>query len=165
MNRAKFLPAVVLLSLAVASIWAAVQTKLMSVQVRTGQLRDGASFLAPVVSTLAYGERVQTQQTQGDWLQVSTTDGITGWMHRSALTPKRIVLKAGAGAVPVSGAGEELALAGKGFSADVEAAFKRAHTGIDFSWVDRAEQIVVTPQETKVFLAEGGIEPAGVGAP
>ena len=97
--------------------WAA---KEMSVQVRDGQLRNRGSFLGTVVGTVAYGDRVTVNQTQAGWCEVSIA-GKTGWIHESALTPKKVVLASGTADARAGASGEEVALAGKGFSKEVEA--------------------------------------------
>jgi uncharacterized protein YgiM (DUF1202 family) len=135
----------------------------MSVQVKTGQLRAKPSFLGSVVATVAYADRVTVAGKQNPWLKVTDARGRTGWIHQSALTTKRIVLSAGAADVGKGVSGEELALAGKGFNSQVEAEFKAENKGIDFTWVDRMETFVVTPDEATAFLAEGKVEPASGG--
>ena len=92
----------------------------MSVQVRDGQLRNRASFLGTVVGTVAYGDRVTVNQTQAGWCEVSIA-GKTGWIHESALTPKKVVLASGTADARVQADGsEEVAWAGKGCSKEVE---------------------------------------------
>ena len=85
-------------ALVATSAWAA---KEMSVQVRDGQLRNRASFLGAVTGTVAYGDRVTVNQEQAGWCEVTTSAGATGWIHGSALTPKRVV--AGSGMVTAVG--------------------------------------------------------------
>jgi uncharacterized protein YgiM (DUF1202 family) len=136
----------------------------MSVQVKNGQLRSKPSFLGAVVVSLAYGDRVTVAKKQDPWYQVTDARGKTGWIHQSALTTKRIVLSAGAADAEKSVSRDELALAGKGFNADVEAEFKAENKNIDFAWVDKMEKFKVTPEEAAVFLAEGKVEPATGGA-
>jgi SH3-like domain-containing protein len=132
----------------------------MSVQVRNGQLRATPSYLGKPVGAAPYGERVAVVTAQGDWLQVQGAAG-TGWLHKSALTEKRVVLKAGAGNVGSAASGEELALAGKGFNSDVEADFKKKNAAIDFGPIDRMEKIKVSGAEAQAFLAEGGVKAGG----
>jgi SH3-like domain-containing protein len=132
----------------------------MSVQVRTGQLRATPSYLGKPVAAAAYGERVTVLVTQGDWLQVRGAAG-SGWIHKSALTVKKVVIKAGSEQVAATASGEELALAGKGFNSDVEADFKKKNAEIDFGPIDRMEKIKVTPAEAQAFLAEGGVKAGG----
>jgi uncharacterized protein YgiM (DUF1202 family) len=131
----------------------------MSVQVKSGQLRDTPSFFGKVVAPLNYGDRLQVTEQQGDWSKVSLPGGQTGWVHNSALTKKKIALKAGDQNAQTVASGDELALAGKGFNSDVEADFKAKNRNVDFTWVDKMEKIKVTPESKQEFLKEGGIQP------
>lgn len=137
----------------------------MSVQVRNGQLRATPSFLGQVVAPLNYGDQVNVLEQQGPWTKVSGPTGKTGWIHNSALTPKKIVLKSGEGNVETGASGGELALATKGFNSDVEAEFKKENKDVDFTWVDRMGEFKVTPQEMQAFLKEGGVKPSEGGRP
>ena len=123
MKHARRIFLIALLVLAAGQTWAGGQT--MSVQVRNGQLRAAPSFLGKIVASLAYADAVTVQQKQGEWLQVAAASGQSGWIHQSALSTKKITLKAGSENVNTSASGEELALAGKGFNSDVEADFKK----------------------------------------
>jgi uncharacterized protein YgiM (DUF1202 family) len=136
----------------------------MSVQVKTGQLRAKPSFLGAIVAKVAYADRVTVAKKQSAWFQVTDARGHTGWIHESALTRKHIVLTAGAADAAKGTSGEELALAGKGFNSQVEAEFKAENKNVDFTWVDRMERFVVTPDEATAFLAEGKVEPAAGGS-
>lgn len=132
----------------------------MSVQVKNGQLRASPSFLGKVIDPVAYGDRVTVVQQQGDWIKIGAPGGKTGWIHQSALTPKRIVVKAGSGDVQTGASGSELALAGKGFNSDVEAEFKANNQDVDFTWVDKMEKMKVSAEESAAFLKQGGVSPA-----
>ena len=132
--------------------WAA---KEMSVQVRDGQLRNRASFLGAVTGTVAYGDRVTVNQTQAGWCEVSIA-GKTGWIHESALTPKRVVLASGAGDARAQSVGsEEVALAGKGFSKEVEAEYKKQNQNVDYTWVDWMGKQKVPNEQLVQFLKQG----------
>ncbi|MGD9781837.1 MAG: SH3 domain-containing protein [Kiritimatiellia bacterium] len=136
--------------------WAA---KEMSVQVRDGQLRNRASFLGAVVGTVAYGDRVAVNQTQAGWCEVSVA-GKTGWIHESALTPKRVVLASGAGDARVQSVGsEEVALAGKGFSKEIESEYKKQNPRLDFTWVDWMGKQNVPNEQLVQFLKQGELAP------
>ena len=133
----------------------------MSVQVKQGQVRATPSFLGKVVGTLAYGDRVDTLEEKGGWIRIVPPGGkAPGWMHSSALSQKRIVLKAGTKEADVAASTGELALAGKGFNADVEVAFKARNRGIDFTWIDRMESMNVPPGRIQAFVQEGKLIPA-----
>lgn len=147
--------------LAVATLVAA-GTQLMSLQVKNGVLRTTPSFLGTVVATLAYGDRVEVQAAQGDWRKVAAVGAkATGWIHVSALSSKKIVLKAGAADVRQTASSEEIALAGKGFNQQVENAFKAKNPNVDFGWIDRMEAFDVSQAEMEAFLSQGGVTPKG----
>ena len=140
------------------SVWAATLTK--SVQVRTGQLRQRPSFLGQVIKEVPYGEQVQVLTEQPPWFRIMDTAGSQGWMHDSALTSKRIVLRDSGDVVRTAVTSDEIALAGKGFNAQVEAEFQRRNPAIHYTWVDRMEHISISIPEMEQFLHQGGVKPA-----
>lgn len=144
-----------LVSLALAA------TQMFSVQIKSGNLRSRPSFLGKIVSEVSYGDRLTMLAEQAGWTQVRDTSGHEGWIHTSALTEKKIVLASGDRAVDTSASTDELALAGKGFNEEVETEFKSANPEIDYAWVDRMEQMKISPQQAMAFLSAGGIEPKG----
>lgn len=151
---------VILLCLLLLPAWASAEV--MSIQVKKGQIRSKASFLGKVVKSAGYGAQVSILKRQGAWYQVKS-GGATGWMHKSALSSKKISLKAGRN-VGASASGRELALAGKGFNSEVEAEFKNRNRNISFKWVNQMEKINISPREMQTFLKQGGITPAGDGS-
>ena len=150
---------VVFVSLCVDFSGFAAPPKTMSVQVKEGQLRSTPSFLAEIIAKPAYGDRVEIIQDKGIWKKVAIR-GVQGWMHTSALTTKNIVLKAGAANVQTSATGGEIALAGKGFSEEVEKQYKSLNRNLDYAWVDRMEKIKVSPEQIQAFLKQGNVMPA-----
>ncbi len=148
--------------LLIADAWSA-ETR-WNVQVREGQVRSAPSFLAEIVARPSYGERVTLIQDQGAWKKVKTNAGVQGWMHVSALTTKNLALRAGTTNQRTSATGGEIALAGKGFSEDVEKQFKNLNRNLDYTWVDRMESFRVSPEEMQTFLKQGELAPAEGGA-
>ncbi len=148
--------ALAIVVLAAMCAWAAQQ---MSVQVKETQMRAKASFLGASVAKLAYGAQVTVLETKSPWLRVRAASGKEGWVHQSALTTKKVQLASG-GTNAATGAGsDELALAGKGFSAEVEETFKAANADLDFAWVDRMETWRVSAEDAEEFLAAGQVTP------
>jgi uncharacterized protein YgiM (DUF1202 family) len=145
--------------MALIAIAAADGPGVMSVQVKNGQMRATPSFLGKLVGALNYGDRLQVQEQQGDWSKVTGPGGQTGWVHTSALTKKKVVMKAGDQNAQSAASGDELALAGKGFNSAVEADFKAKNPNVDFTWVDKMEKIKVPPESMQQFLKDGGIQP------
>jgi hypothetical protein len=140
----------------------AVGTSMMSVQVKSGELRLTPSFLGKIVARLYYGDRIYVIEEKGSWRRVGLSAGAAeGWIHASALTPKKIVLQAGAKDVETAASSDELALAGKGFNQQVESEFKAKNPNLDFAWIDKMETYVVSEKEMKQFLKTGGLSPEG----
>jgi SH3-like domain-containing protein len=137
--------------------------KSMSVTVRETQARATPSFLGAVLAVLAYGDRVDVLEEQRDWIKVSLPGGKQGWVNRSALTDKRVVLQSGSGSAEESASSSEVALAGKGFNKEVEAEYK-AENDLDYTWVDRMEGFVVPAQQILAFVEAGGLRWAEGGA-
>ena len=165
MNFNNFLSGLVsIICLIAVSTWAAYGSNTMSVQVKTTPLRDTPSFVGKAGATLSYGDRVEVMNTQGPWSKVSAPGGLTGWVHTSALSSKRIVLKSGQETAQTRASSDELALAGKGFNSDVEGEFKKQHQNIDFSWIDKMEKMRISSGEMQSFLKEGGVVPREGGA-
>ena len=143
----------------------AAKSKSMSVQVQTCELRATPSRLGKVVAQVKYGDRLTVQEAQGEWKKVSTPDGgTTGWVHATALTPKKIVLSAGSKDAQVAASSDEMAMAGKGFNSDVEKQFKDKNKDVDFTWVDKMETFVAQPAQMQQFLETGNVVSAKGGA-
>ncbi len=129
----------------------------MSVQVREGELRNRASFLGAVVAILPYGEEVKVQREQGPWRYVEWQEK-TGWIHQTALTRERIVWQAGDRDLSGAATQDELALAGRGFNAEVEGEFRSQFEEIDFHWVDFMATLRKSPEALLAFLQEGELD-------
>ncbi len=131
--------------------------KIMSVQVKKCQLRNKPSFLGKVVTMLGYGDKVEIAKEENSWVKVSSAKNKGGWIHISALTEKEIIVNANSRDINTSASSDEIALAGKGFNKQVEEQFKQNNKGIDFSWVDKMEKIIITQDEKQAFLKNGGL--------
>jgi len=138
------------------------QNQKMSVQVQDGKLRADPSFLGKVLGSVAYGDSVTVIKQQDPWVYVSAKGGqLSGWIHNSALSEKEIILRAGSADVAKTASQKEVALAGKGFNADVEKEFKSRNPKLNFEWVDRMEKFVVSDDEIRKFIQEGALSPQG----
>ncbi|EFL50223.1 SH3 type 3 domain protein [Solidesulfovibrio fructosivorans JJ]] len=138
----------------------ALAAKVMSVSVRDGQVRQSPSFLGKIVGKASYGQSVDVSAEQGDWAKVTLPGGVSGWMHRTALTTEKLALASGGAGGTGSVSGKEMALAGKGFSAQVEADYRRSHGG-DFAAIDAMERISYNPSQLLAFLSKGDVHPQG----
>jgi hypothetical protein len=130
----------------------------LSVQVKEGEIRATPSFLGKIVARLAYGDRVSIAEKRGQWVKVSVGGGkAQGWIHVTALTSKRIALRAGGANVQTGATQNELALAGKGFNEQVETQFRKENKNLNYTWVNKMETFKVSPDAMRSFLADGNI--------
>lgn len=84
-------------------------------------------------------------------------------MHTSLLTARTTALAAGKGNVDSVASSEDLTLAGKGFNAQVEAAYRQSNRALDYATIDRMERLTVSQPQMSRFLADGGVLPEGGG--
>jgi len=133
----------------------------MSVTVRETQVRERPSFLAKVVATVKYGDRLTVLNQQSGWVQVRS-GGQQGWINASALTEKKIVFQAGSSNVSTSASSSEVALAGRGFNKEVEDKYA-SEQNLDYSGVDRMERygkdtatLIAFMEAAKLHFDEGG---------
>ena len=87
MGKRKIVFLTILLILCTGLAAYAVAQKMMSVQVKKGEVRNRPSFLGKIIERLQYGDRVQVQGEKGKWLRIGLQYGAgEGWMHASALS-------------------------------------------------------------------------------
>ncbi len=90
------------------------------VQVKTTKLRKDPKQWGAAIADLNYGDSIKTLDIQGDWVKVSNQNGNEGYIHKSAISGRRIILAATAEAILNTSAEEtDVFLAGKGFSESV----------------------------------------------
>ena len=149
------LPVVAVLCLTVG-VWAA-GARIMSGQVKQSELRSSPSGLGSVVAAVKLGDPLTVIEEKGAWTKVSFGDK-TGWIPSTSLVKGTIKLRAGDKDARVAASGDEMSLATKGFTSQVEADFKSQHKDIDFTWVDKMGQIKVSTEEMRDFLRQGKVE-------
>ena len=131
----------------------------VTVKVKKTSLRKDKQFFAPTISEARYGERLELIKQDKDWRFVSFK-GKKGWVHQTAIAT-------GGGAASLStrssknpkmaATSDEVALAGKGFNAQVESEYKKDKSKSDYNGVDRMEKVAVSGLELLRFVKEGGL--------
>ena len=138
------------------------EQKSLSVQVKQGAVRTTPSFLAQIIAYLAYGDQVTVTGEQNSWSRIALPGAYPeGWIHSSALSAKKIVLKSGASDVEQAASDDELTLAGRGFNREVEQEFRSENPDVDFTWIDRMEAMNVSQDQIQNFIKAGGLRPQG----
>ena len=118
----------------------------MYVAVRTTDLRTGTGIFAGRVETLKQGDAITVVGENGKWLQVRSASNKTGWAAKDNFTARRVIASGSATA-------SEVALAGKGFSAEAEVAYSR--DGGNFRAVDEVEKNEVPLDVLERFINNG----------
>ena len=122
-------------------------------------VRKDRRFFAPIVIRIPYGEQIQGQERRGDWLKV-VYKGKQGWVHINAIKEQKVQLSALAGGRAAEATRDEVALAGKGFTPEVEKAFRDKNPKMNYNLVDRVESYRVNDDELQSFIRSGKlIEP------
>lgn len=148
-----------LLLLVSATLYAATQ---WTVQVNSTKIRKDAKFWAGSLKTVQAGDKLEEVSRRGDWVEVITSSGVRGWIHKSALTMKKIHLSGGSSTAGHTASAHEVSLAGKGFSEEVEAEYKKNNAALDFKNVDRMSSITVSDGQIAQFLRDGRLAEWGV---
>jgi uncharacterized protein YgiM (DUF1202 family) len=145
----------IILASGAAALYPQTDGRIMYVATKNAELKSSTGFFADTVITLQYGDQVTVLGESGRWLEVrpARRPSVSGWILANSLTGKRII-SSGSGA---SASADELALAGKGFSEEVEQAYRNrdSASAANYAEVDAMEAISVSPQELYDFLVEG----------
>ena len=120
-------------------------------------------FSSPPVAPVPVGAEVNVESQAGDWYKVEY-EGKTGWLNRQAFPPPATGSKFSLGGLltgtPVKQtSSDEVALAGKGFTPEVETGYRAKHPDLDFSKVDKVESYKVDPATLQAFIKEGDLKP------
>jgi hypothetical protein len=123
------------------------------------QLYAAPNLSAEVLGTVPEGTEVKIVQQSGDWYQVEC-QGQQGWLPQQAFgAGKKFemsnLLK---GKAVQETKTDEVALAGKGFTPEVEAGYRKKHPNLNFALVDQVEKLEVSPGQLQAFMREGGLQ-------
>jgi len=116
------------------------------VAVQAAALKDSTGFFAKELGQLPLGTEVTVIQDEGKWMQVKAGN-LNGWVASSSLSARRVTSS------NANVAATELALAGKGFSPDMEIEYRKG--GLDYSTVDSMEKSSIPANDLLQFINEG----------
>ena len=142
----RFLFLLVLILCAGSAVFAQADRSTRYVAVQTVAVKDSTGFFAKNLGSLSLGDAVRLISDNGKWSQIQA-GSLTGWVASSSLSARRVV----ASNAPVTAS--EIAMAGKGFSPDMEMEYRKS--GLDYSMVDSMERITVTADDLLRFIIEG----------
>ena len=116
------------------------------VAVQNGVLKDSTGFFARTLASLPLGTEVTVVLEKGKWTQVQAGNR-SGWIASASLSVRRVV------ALNSAVTASDLALAGKGFSAETEMEYKK--NGLNYSVVDSMENTNIPDDDLLRFITEG----------
>ena len=129
-----------------SAVFAQADRSMRYVAVQTVAVKDSAGFFAKDLGNLALGDAVRLLNDDGKWSQIQAGN-LTGWVASSSLSARRVV------ASNTAVTATEVAMAGKGFSPDMEMEYRKS--GLDYSMVDSMERITVPTGDLLRFITEG----------
>lgn len=155
MRRSLLVVALTLVALFVVAIEAG---ESLFVQVRESELRSAPGFLSQIVENLALGDELSYVGSRGGWFEVTfTATGESGWIHEGSVREnKQTSLQLAGEGTTRTVSSREIALAGRGFSQDMEGSYG-ADNQLDFSVVDDLEARRVAPQEIVAFVLDASL--------
>jgi uncharacterized protein YgiM (DUF1202 family) len=134
---------------------AALIAETLMVKVKSTHLRKEPKFYAQTLATLKAGDAVEKISEQAGWMKVKTSAGLVGWVHSSAVKPKKFSLLALDKSLQTKASADEVALAAKGFNKQVEESYKARHAGLSYAWVEKMLNIQVSAAQIRDFLQKG----------
>ena len=141
----------VLLLLGTAALFAQKAGDTLYVNVNSASLKSSTGFFASTTGTVKYGDQIRVLAVNGKWTQVRTTANASGWIASSSLTTRRIAAQGNT----ANASAREIALAGKGFSPEVEAEYKKGQRNLNYTAVDDMEKAGPSDRELLSFIEEG----------
>ena len=152
--------AFLLVGLIATSAFAISEGDTVAISVREAGLRGIAGFLAPIQSELSYGTSVTVLSVRGDWVEIRDEGAAArGWVHASSVqAPEDLNLTGDRTDGSISTA--EVALAGRGFSEQVEREY-REQEALNYGHVDAMETLLLPYDEIGAFLRDIDARVAG----
>ena len=127
---------------------------IVTVRVLTAKVMKNPKFIGPAAGDVSRGAQLKFEEAKGDWYRVSGT--VTGWIHKTNLTERQVTLSSKPGGEGAGNASrDEVELAGRGFTPQVEGEYRNKNPNLDFSHVDKIEKTSIDPGELEAFVAEG----------
>ncbi len=120
----------------------------MRVQIERARLLTRPSAFSPAKAFLKYGTEIEPRGKTGAYYRVSTAKG-EGYLHVAVVTRQRLVMVQKTADAAASS--EEVAMATKGFNAQVEASYREDHPDLRFDLVDDVEAKVDILDPVKRF--------------
>jgi len=129
----------------------------VAISVQNQSIYPMPAFYASPVEPVSYGTIASIDQIDGEWFRITTSLGEVGWIHRTSVTGA-IQMASGGTSTSGSVTSDEIMLAGRGFSREIEETYAGEHPELNFSIVNNMETSwTVSPEQLYQFLVEGNL--------
>jgi len=128
----------------------------VTIRVLSAKIMKAPKFIGSAAGNVSRGEQLTVKEVKGDWYRVDGSS--SGWVHKSNVTEGKVQLSSKPGGSGGSVNRDEMELAGRGFTPEVEQKYKQGNPTLDFSHVDNIEKTEIDPAELEAFVTEGGLQ-------
>lgn len=128
----------------------------VTIRVMSAKVMKSPKFIGPTSGSVSRGDQLTVKEVKGDWYRVEGS--YSGWIHKSNVTEGKVALSSTPGGSGGNVNRDEVELAGRGFTPQVEQQYKEKNPNLDFSHVDAIEKVSIDPSELEAFVAEGKLK-------
>jgi len=125
----------------------------VTIRVLSAKVMKAPKFIGAAAGSVSRGDQLTVKEVKGDWYRVEGTKA--GWIHKTNVTEGKVALSSKPGGSGGNVNRDEVELAGRGFTPEVEQKYKQSNPNLDFSHVDAIEKTEVDPAELEAFAQEG----------
>lgn len=129
---------------------------IVTVRVLSAKVMTGPKFIGATAGSVSRGQQLTFEEAKGDWYRV--TGAFSGWIHKTNLTERQVTLSSKPGGEGAGAASsDEVELAGRGFTPQVEGQYREKNPNLDFSHIDAIEKTSIDPGELDAFVQAGNL--------
>lgn len=128
----------------------------VTIRVMSAKVMKSPKFIGPTTGSVSRGDQLTVKEVKGDWYRVEGS--YSGWIHKSNVTEGKVALSSTPGGSGGNVNRDEVELAGRGFTPQVEQQYKEKNPNLDFSHVDAIEKVSIDTSELEAFVAEGKLK-------
>jgi hypothetical protein len=128
----------------------------LTIRVLSAKVMKAPKFIGSAAGTVSRGEQLVVKEVKGDWYRVEGNSN--GWIHKSNVTEGKVTLSSTPGGGGGSVNRDEVELAGRGFTPEVEQKYKQSNPNLDYTHVDFIEKTSIDPAELEAFVTEGKLQ-------
>ena len=128
----------------------------VTIRVMSAKVMKSPKFVGASAGAVSRGDQLVVKEVKGDWYRVEGSHA--GWIHKSNITEGKVALSSTPGGSGGNVNRDEVELAGRGFTPQVEQQYKDKNPNLDFSHVDSIEKTSIDPTELETFMSEGGLK-------